>query len=124
MTRAAAVIAVVLVGAMPAAAPQSPEAAPPREGEWNIRWDDHPEVEWSGRLRVEFRARLQGDSRASRAAVERLDGDPFDIGRRRIGIAGEIGGTLEFQIEREHGVWIGVLRQRNEIFLSVEHRHD
>ena len=86
---------------MPAAAQESPEAAPPREGEWSVRWDDHPEVEWSGRLRVEFRARLQGDSRASRAAVERLEGDAFDIGRRRIGIAGEIGGTLEFQIERE-----------------------
>ncbi len=101
MTRTAAVIAVVLVAAMPAAAQQSPEAAPPRDGEWSVRWADHPEVEWSGRLRVEFRARLQGDSRASRAAVERLDGDPFDIGRRRVGIAGEIGGTLEFQIERE-----------------------
>jgi phosphate-selective porin OprO/OprP len=102
MSRTAAVIAVVLAAAaMPAAAQQSPEAASPREGEWSVRWDDHPEVEWSGGLRVEFRARLQGDSRASRAAVERLDGDPFDIGRRRVGIAGEIGGTLEFQIERE-----------------------
>ena len=94
MTRTAVVIALVLVAAMPAAAQQSPEAAPPRKGEWNVRWDNHPEVEWSGRLRVEFRARLQGDSRASRAAVERLDGDPFDIGRRRVGIAGEIGGRI------------------------------
>jgi phosphate-selective porin OprO/OprP len=101
MTRTAAVIAVALVAAMPASAQQSPETAPPRKGEWNVRWDDHPEVEWSGRLRVEFRARLQGDSRASHAAVERLEGDPFDVGRRRVGIAGEIGRTLEFQIERE-----------------------
>jgi phosphate-selective porin OprO/OprP len=101
MTRIAATIAVVLVAAMPAAAQQSPETAPPREGEWNVRWDDHPEVEWSGRLRVEFRARLQGDSRASRAAVERLEGDAFDVGRRRIGLAGEIGNALEFQVERE-----------------------
>ena len=77
------------------------QRGPPRDGEWSVRWDDHPEVEWSGRLRVEFRARLQGDSRASRAAVERVEGDAFDVGRRRIGIAGEIGGAVDFQIERE-----------------------
>ena len=93
--------AIVLLAAMPAAAQESPETAKPPDKGWSVRWDDHPEVDWSGKLRVEFRARLQGDSRASRAAVERLEGDAFDVGRRRIGIAGEIGGTLEFQIERE-----------------------
>ena len=94
--------AIVLLAAMPVAAQEAPDsAATPRDGAWSVRWDDHPEIEWSGRLRVEFRARLQGDSRASRAAVERVEGDAFDVGRRRIGIAGEIGGAVDFQIERE-----------------------
>jgi phosphate-selective porin len=91
----------VLLVAMPAAAQDAPnETNPPDEG-WRVRWNDHPEVEWSGRLRVEFRARLQGESRVSRAAVERAVGDAFDVGRRRIGVAGEIGPDVEFQLEGE-----------------------
>jgi phosphate-selective porin len=87
---------------MPAMAQDKTEdgTTKPRDG-WSVQWDDHPEVTWSDKVRVEFRARIQGDSRASRAAVERADSDTFDVGRRRVGIAGEIGGTLEFQIERE-----------------------
>jgi phosphate-selective porin len=52
-------------------------------------------------MRVEFRARLQSDGRASDAAVERGQGDTFDVGRRRIAIAGDVGADLEFQFERE-----------------------
>ncbi|MBI4888743.1 MAG: hypothetical protein HY824_16720 [Acidobacteria bacterium] len=93
---------VVLLAAMPAAAQDAPAAAAaPRDLGWRVRWDDHPEIEWAGRVRVEVRARLQGDSHASRAAVARADGDSFDVGRRRVGIAGDIGRTVEFQIERE-----------------------
>jgi phosphate-selective porin OprO/OprP len=98
----AGIAAIVLLVAMPAAAQEAPaEAAAPRDGRWSVRWDNHPEVEWSGGLRMEFRARLQGDSRASRAAVERGDGDRFDVGRRRVGVDGEIGPALDFQIEGE-----------------------
>jgi phosphate-selective porin OprO and OprP len=100
MTPLRVLIAVLLV-AMPAAAQETPDPAAPREGGWSVRWDDHPEIDWSGRLRVEFRARVQTDGRASRAAIERADGDSFDVGRRRVGVAGEIGGALEFQVERE-----------------------
>jgi phosphate-selective porin len=92
----------VLLVAIPAAAQEAPgNARTLRDGGWSVRWADHPEVEWSGRLRVEFRARLQGDSRVSRAAVERGDGDAFDVGRRRVGVAGEISRTVEFQLEGE-----------------------
>jgi phosphate-selective porin OprO and OprP len=94
--------AIVLLAAMPVAAQEPPDRAPaPADGTWSVRWNDHPEIEWAGRLRVEFRARVQIDGRASRAAVERVEGDPFDVGRRRIGIAGEIGNAVDFQIERE-----------------------
>jgi phosphate-selective porin OprO/OprP len=94
--------AIVLLAVSPAAAQSAPEiAAPPRDEGWSVRWEDHPEIEWSGVFRVEFRARFQGDSRLSRAAVERVESDTFDVGRRRIGVAGDIGGALDFQIERE-----------------------
>ncbi len=100
--RSAGIAAIALLASMPATAQEAPaDAAAPRDGGWSVRWDDHPEVEWSGRLRVELRARLQGDSRASRAAVERGDGDRFDVGRRRIGVDGAIGRAVDFQIERE-----------------------
>ena len=93
--------ALVLLAARPAAAQEKTDGTTtPRDG-WSVRWDDHPEVAWSDKLRVEFRARIQGDTRVSRAAVERGEGDTFDVGRRRVGIAGEVGGALEFQIERE-----------------------
>ena len=96
----AALIALCL--ATPAAAQEAPSpAAAPRDGGWSFTWDDHPQVEWSGKLRVEFRARLQDDRRASLAAVKRGDGDSFDVGRRRVGVAGDIGGTVDFQIEGE-----------------------
>ena len=98
----AGIAAIAMLVAMPATAQEAPaDAAASRDGGWNVRWDDHPEIEWSGRLRVEFRARLQGDSRVSRAAVERGDGDGFDVGRRRVGVDGEIGRAVDFQIEGE-----------------------
>ena len=90
---ACAALAIVLVAAVPGAAQEVREGAAPRDEGWSLRWADHPEIEWSGKLRVEFRARLQEDSRASRAAVERLEGDAFDVGRRRVGIAGEPDGA-------------------------------
>jgi phosphate-selective porin len=98
----AALVLLALLAELPAAAQEKTEdgTTKPRDG-WSVQWDDHPEVTWSDKVRVEFRARIQGDSRASRAAIERAESDTFDVGRRRVGIAGEIGGALEFQIERE-----------------------
>ena len=87
---------------VPALAQEAPRPRPaPLEGQWRLSWRDHPEVEWSGRLRVEFHARVQSDGRMSDAAVERGRGDTFDVGRRRIGIKGELGKDVEFQLERE-----------------------
>src|SRR4029453_12850918 len=93
--------AILLLAAAPAIAQEAPHEDAPRDGGWSVRWDEHPEVEWSGRLRAEFRARIQGDNRASRAAVDDGDGDGFDVGRRRVAGDGTIGRVLDFQVERE-----------------------
>ena len=101
MKRISAAVIMLLV-TIPATAQEAQSESPaPRDSGWSFRWDDHPEVEWSGKLRVDFRARVQGESRASRAAVERGDGDSVDVGRRRLGVGGEIGHLVDFQIEGE-----------------------
>lgn len=97
-----ACIAIVLACTAPAAAQESQGDSSARQSDgWVFRWKEHPEIEWSGGLRVEFYARFQGEGRASQAAIERGNGDGFDVGRRRIGVAGEIGNRLEFQVEGE-----------------------
>ena len=77
------------------------EQLAPNEGGWTVRWNDHPEIDWSGRLRVEIHARVQSDGRMSDAAVEDQQGDTFDVGRRRIGIQGDLGRHITFEVERE-----------------------
>lgn len=96
-----AAAALVLLVSLPASAQDEPGPRSRSEGRWSFKWDDHPEVEWSGRLRVEFHARVQSDGRMSHAAIERGQGDTFDVGRRRIGIEGEVGEDVEFQLEGE-----------------------
>lgn len=96
------VAAMTLLVTMPARAQEPQGERPsPQDGTWSLRWRDHPAIDWSGKLHVEFRARLQGDRRASRAAIETAGGDGFDVGRRRIGLQGGIGSVVEFQVERE-----------------------
>ena len=101
--RCVPISALVLLLAMPVAAqdpPTSATPAPANDG-WRVRWDGHPAIDWPGVLHVEFHARLQGDGRASEAAIERRDDDGFDVGRRRIGIEGRLGRHVEFQVERD-----------------------
>jgi len=82
--------AMTLLVTIPASAQEAQGERPSHEdGTWSLKWRDHPEIDWSGKLHVEFRARLQGDRRTSRAAIETTDGDGFDVGRRRIGLGQE-----------------------------------
>src|SRR5687767_5951207 len=95
-------IVIVLACATPSAAQETRnEPSPGESGTWSFRWKEHPELEWAGKLRVEFYGRVQSEARASQAAIERGSGDGFDVGRRRFGVAGQIGSRLEFQLERE-----------------------
>ena len=106
---------------MPAAAQDvtTGETLAPSEGGWKLRWDDHPEVEWIGRLRVEIHARVQSDGRTSDAAIADDKGDAFDVGRRRIGVQGDVGRYVAFTLEREiettnpwRDVWVNVRPSR------------
>lgn len=83
---------VVLTLATPAAA---------QDTGWQFSWDEHPRVEFGDLLGLELRARFQSDVRVSGAAMEHGQGDTFDTGRRRVGVAGNLGDDVEFQLERE-----------------------
>jgi phosphate-selective porin len=67
-----------------------------KEG-WKVAWEDHPAVEWSGKLRVEFRARVHLDQRGSQAAIANED-DTRDVARRQVGVAGLVGRNVEFTV--------------------------
>jgi phosphate-selective porin OprO/OprP len=86
----------------PAAAQSTVAGEPtPRDSGWSIRWDDRPEIDWAGSLHVEIHARTLIDGRSSGAVIASGRGDTFDVGRRRVGLTGEIGRHVEFEVERE-----------------------
>ena len=91
----------LLLIAMPAAAQKAEDSSIPANAGWVARWNTHPEITWPGKLRVEFRARIQRDGSVSDAPVADGKAGDTDQEKRRIGVAGEIGGVLEFQLERE-----------------------
>jgi phosphate-selective porin len=90
-------------GTAPASAQRRTGAPRPEPGP--VRWNNRPALVFGNATRVELRARLQSDvwlrddSNPDSADVplsERLT-----IPRRRVGVVGEIGGRIAFQIERE-----------------------
>jgi phosphate-selective porin OprO and OprP len=114
MNRRLAAIVVLSIGVPVGASaqtgePVTPETAPaptssgqtmPAKGDWSFGWQDtHPTLRFGSTATLHFRARMQLDARASEASSG--DADGFDLSRRRIGVEGEIGKWLEFQVERE-----------------------
>src|SRR5262245_21931778 len=64
----------------------------------------HPSVQVGDRFRIDFRAGFQGDFRRSEAPMVDEDEDGgLDIARRRIGVEGQIGRILDFEVEYEIG---------------------
>ncbi len=75
-----------------------------REAPGRFRWNEHPSLHLGRGTRIDFRARFQGDLRGSEASVDAAEDDAgLDIAKRRVGIAGEIRNTVDFQIEAELG---------------------
>jgi phosphate-selective porin len=70
---------------------------PPEHG---FRWDDHPTFHLGNDTRIEIRARIGGELRGSQSLLDD-DESGLDLARRRIGVAGEIAGMFEFQLESE-----------------------
>lgn len=70
-------------------------------GGWRFRLMPTPSLRFGNVVRLDFRARLRLDTTDSPARVE--ERRAFDIGQRRVGIDGEVGSVVQFQIERELG---------------------
>jgi phosphate-selective porin OprO and OprP len=66
-----------------------------------FRWQNHPSLDLGKGTRIDFRARLQGDLRQSDAPSDNGDTPALDLARRRVGVAGEIANTVDFQVEAE-----------------------
>jgi phosphate-selective porin OprO and OprP len=78
-------------------------STPAAAQEIKFAWTDHPTVRAGKWLRIDFRARVQNDVRRSALDDTREEPDDTDIARRRVGIEGRIGGTVEYQVEYEIG---------------------
>lgn len=67
-----------------------------------FRLDDHPSIHFGKGTHLDFRGRFSADLQDSEALiVDDVEASTFDIGKRRVGVSGEIRNVVEFQIERE-----------------------
>lgn len=86
-----------------------PKQKKPKEEYPQFRLDDHPSIVFARGTRLDLRARFSADTAGSEATTEALaDVSTTDLGKRRIGVSGEIANIIEFQIEREltgHDPW-------------------
>ena len=81
---------------------QPDERKPDDEG-WSFRWSPGPSLRFGDTLRLDFHARLRLDATASPLAEEADGEGTIDLGRRRVGVEGELGRVLQFQVENELG---------------------
>jgi phosphate-selective porin len=83
-------------------APKAPKAPKKPKTEYpSFRFDDHPSVHLAKGTHIDFRARVQQD--VTRSDASTADAGEFatvDLGKRVIGVSGEIANALEFQVER------------------------
>jgi phosphate-selective porin OprO/OprP len=78
-----------------------PKKPPPDTPRFRLG-DDHPEIDFGKGSRLEFRARFAADHTDSEASTaDPVEASTIDLGKRRIGVAGEIKNAFEFQIEAE-----------------------
>jgi phosphate-selective porin OprO and OprP len=64
--------------------------------------DEHPEIDLGKGSRIEFRARFAADRTDSEApTADSAEVSTIDLGKKRIGVSGEIKNAVEFQIEAE-----------------------
>jgi phosphate-selective porin len=61
----------------------------------------HPSIKAGDWLRVDFRARFQGDIRRSEAPIDGQDDNLLEISDRRVGVEGQVGRVLEYEVEYE-----------------------
>jgi phosphate-selective porin len=76
----------------------------------SVRWDGYPSLRLGRGTHIDFRARIQREVIGSQAPLGEDDPSELDLTRRRVGVEGEIGGIVGFQVERELGVEIDAWR--------------
>lgn len=79
------------------------DAEKPKPEGWHFRLVPGPSLRFRDSVRLDLHARVQIDGVDSPLAED--DGDPsvLDVGRRRVGVEGELGRIVQFEIERELG---------------------
>jgi phosphate-selective porin OprO/OprP len=73
----------------------------PKEQKPEFRFEDHPSLHIAKGTHIDFKARVQQDvTRSDAATADAGEFETDDLGRRSIGVEGEIANAIEFQIER------------------------
>ena len=81
---------------------QKPKKEKPKEEYPEFRLDDHPSIVFGKGTHLDLRARFSVDKADSEASTDDpAETSTTDLGKRRIGVSGEIANIIEFQIERE-----------------------
>ena len=74
---------------------------PPKDDKPEFRFEDRPSLHIAKGTHIDFKARLQQDvTRSDATTADAGEFETVDLGRRIIGVEGEIANALEFQIER------------------------
>jgi phosphate-selective porin len=101
-----ATLVLLLASTTPAVA-QTPEPPASPSRHWTFDWQRHPGVTWGNLLHIEARARFQFDRRSSDLPFPGTE-DTWKVALHRVGVAGTVGRTVDFQVDRElvtDGVW-------------------
>jgi phosphate-selective porin len=76
-------------------------AKKPKETYPFFRLDDHPSLHLAKGTHIDFRARVQEDvTRSDASTASAGEFATVDIGKRMVGVSGEIANAVEFQVER------------------------
>jgi phosphate-selective porin OprO/OprP len=73
----------------------------PKEQKPEFRFEDHPSLHIAKGTHIDFKARVQQDvTRSEATTTDAGEFETVDLGKRSIGVEGEIANAVEFQIER------------------------
>jgi phosphate-selective porin OprO/OprP len=79
------------------------DAETPKPDGWHFRLLPGPSLRFRESVRLDFHARVQIDGVDSALPEDDRDPTDLDVGRRRIGVEGELGRIVQFEIEAELG---------------------
>ena len=80
---------------------QKEESAKKPDDKVGFRWKGYPSLQLGKGTHIDLRARVQLDAQGADSPGNDSDDPETDFARRRIGLEGEIGGVLAFEVDRE-----------------------